>query len=84
MQWEQQFKWLSQYEFASTNQHGDRYKLKGRSKRLSVANLTAKITDACDLERLILLSHHLNVPVRYDFSTDPHTAYINVVGEEVL
>ena len=83
MKWGQQYKWLSQYKRTSRNQYADRYKLNG-NKRVSVAVLTAKTNNAIDLLKLILLSHHLDVPVRYDFNTDPHTAYIKVVGEEAL
>lgn len=83
MQWEQEYSHSPQYEYVSTNQHGDRFK-RSRSKRISIAILTAETTDVVGLSRLILLSHHLDVPVRYDFKTDPHTAYIKVVGKEAL
>jgi len=35
-------------------------------------------------EKIILLSHRLDLPVRYDFEADPQVAYIEVVGKEAL
>jgi len=36
------------------------------------------------MRTLILLSHHLNVPVHYNFAAKPQIAYIKVVGKEAL
>lgn len=83
MNWNKKFKWIDKFKFASTNQYGDRYK-QVNAKRLSVARLTANRNDLSDLQRLILLSHHLDVPVHYDFDTDPQTAYIEVIGAEAV
>jgi len=83
MLWNKKNTYLEQYEFTSSNQHGMRYK-KIASKRVSVATLSADWTNADDMRRLILLSHHLDIPVRYDFNADPQQAYIEVVGKEAL
>ena len=83
MQWEKTFTYVQTYEVTSSNQHGARYRQAG-TKRLSAARLTAETTNATNMRTLILLSHHLDTPVRYDFSTDPQTAYIEVVSEERL
>jgi len=81
MTWEKSYIRIPQYEFANSNQHGMRYK-RISSKRVACAKLEAKITDAVDLRNLILLSHHLDVPVHYDFGT-PQTAFIEIVSKEV-
>jgi hypothetical protein len=81
MIWSKTYHYLPRYEYTSTNQHGVRYK-KVESKRVSVATLNAVTDDASELQRLILLSHHLDVPVRYDFKD--HKAFIQVVGKEAL
>lgn len=83
MEWSKEFINLAQYEYASTNQHGDRFK-KICSKQIPVVVLTAECNEASDLRELILFSHHLNLPVHYDFKTTPQTAYIRLVGRESL
>ena len=83
MKWSKYFTYVKQYEHSSTNQHGCRYKQTG-IKKLSVARMIANRTDADDLEILILLSHYLDTPVRYDFESSPQTAYIEVVSNEQL
>ncbi len=83
MQWSKEYTYIPQYEYVSTNQYGDRFRNKGQ-KQLSVACLIAEVGNAYDLRQLILLSHHLNVPVHYDFSTDPQTAYIKIVARESI
>jgi hypothetical protein len=72
---------MPQYECVNCNQHGARFKKK-TSKRLNIARLSCKRTDASDLSRLILLSHSLNVPVHYDF--EDQEAYIEVVSADVV
>ncbi len=81
MTWEKTYIYQSQYEYVSSNQHGDRYKRIG-IKQVNCVKLIASVNDAKDLRDLILLSHHLNVPVHYDFKTDPQTAYIEVAAKE--
>jgi hypothetical protein len=83
MRWSTKYHYLYRYEYAGTNQHGARYK-KLPDKRISVARLEAETDNANDLRNLILLSDHLNLPVRYDFDSDPHRAYIEVIGREAL
>ena len=83
MKWSSNYIYIPQYKHTSTNQYGNRYK-KVSSKRLDRTCLIAEVGDAADLKRLILLSHHLNTPVRYDFSTEPQTAYIHVVSAEQI
>ena len=81
MTWLKRYFTVPRYEFTSCNQHGCRYKRKG-SKRLSVANISCEVDSAADMEKLILLSDTLDVPVRYDFSD--HTASIEVISREAL
>lgn len=81
MNWNKHNIYIPQYEYASCNQHGERFKYKS-SKKLSVATLSCKTSDAVGLTRLILLSDHLDTPVRYDF--EDHTAYIKIVSQEIL
>lgn len=83
MTWEKNYINVPRYEFTNSNQHGMRYK-RIASKRVACAKLSANFTNAEDLRRLILLSHHLNVSVYYDFETDPQTAYIEVVAKEAV
>jgi len=82
MTWEKSFINIPQYEFASSNQHGMRYK-RVNSKCLSCAKLSADVNNAYDMRQLILLSHHLSVPVHYSFDT-PQTAYIEIVSKEAV
>ena len=83
MEWEKGFAYIAQYECTSVNQHGRRYKGNG-AKQVACAKLstTTGITD--DVQTLILLSDHLDVPVRFDFDANPQVAYIEVIGKEVL
>lgn len=81
MQWIKYFVRVPRYKFTSCNQHGDRYKYTGQ-KRLSVAKISCKTSDADGIQKLILLSHTLDAPVRYDF--EDHEAYIEVVSNEML
>ncbi len=83
MTWEKSYKYLLQYEYVSTNQHGNRYK-RVADKQISCAKLSADVNNAKDLRDLILLSYHLNVPVHYDFKPDPQTAYIEVIAREAV
>ncbi len=81
MKWIKRNRYIEQYEYNSCNQHGSRYK-KLISKKVSAAKLIAEVNNAGDLQVLALLSHHLDTPIRYDFSTSPQTAYIEVVSNE--
>ncbi len=81
MQWSKEYIYVKQFAYVSTNQYGDRFKRIG-NKRVSVAVLKADINNAGNLQTLILLSHHLDVPVHYDFESDPQVAFIKIVGAE--
>ncbi len=86
MQWEKSFIHVPQYEYASTNQYGGRYKRIG-VKKISVARLLCPMDNSErveDMRTLILLSDQLDVPIRFDFDTEPQVAYIEVVGKEAL
>lgn len=83
MEWSTQYIYRTQYDWASSNQHGNRFKKIG-TKQIPVAQLRAEITSANDLKDLILLSYHLQVPVQYDFETTPQTAFIEVVAKEKI
>lgn len=84
MTWTKKWVTIPQYEHTSTNQHGCRYKKLFTEKRLCVAVLSAEIDSSRDLRELILLSHHLDTPVRYDFESEPQKAYIELVSKEQL
>lgn len=79
MTWTKDTIYIPQYEWTSSNQHGDRFKRKA-SKKLSVATLSCKTNNAIDLTKLILLSDTLDVPVHYDF--EDHTAFIKLISYE--
>ena len=83
MTWEKTYVYAPEYEYVSVNQHGMRYR-HIRNKQICCAKLSADIEIADDMKRLILLSHHLDVPVHYDFTTNPQTAYIEVAAKEAL
>ena len=83
MTWVKTYKYIPQYEYVSTNQHGNRYR-QIVDKQVSCAKLSANWEDAEDMRRLILLSHHLDVPVHYSFETTPQTAYIEVMAREAI
>lgn len=80
MIWTKDYEHLLQYQYVSSNQHGNRYKIDS-SKRLNVATLSCE-TNSSEIETLILLSHTLNVPVHYDF--EDHTAYIEVMSADAV
>jgi len=81
MHWITEFYYIPQFEFVSTNQHGARFK-KLRPKQLPIAKLSCKQTDTAGMKNLILLSHTLNAPVRYDF--EEQEAFIKLVSHELL
>ncbi len=83
MTWVKTYKYLPQYEYVNTNQHGDRYK-RIADKQIGCAKLSADVSDVRDLRDLILLSHFLEVPVHYDFKSEPQTAFIEVAAKEVI
>ena len=82
MQWTKEYVYIPKYKYTSSNQYGDRFK-RLPSERLSIARLSCKPTDTDGLKKLILLSHTLDVPVRYDFEGEQE-AYIEVVSGEAL
>ncbi len=81
MTWTKRIRYLDLYEHVSCNQHGDRYKKIG-SRKVFVAVLTAKCVDVKDLQQLILLSHHLDTPVRYNFNATPQEAFVEILSNE--
>ena len=81
MKWEKEYRYIRKYEYASTNQHGERYKYL-KQNRVSVAVISCDTDNAYDFRQLILLSHTLDVPVRYNF--DKQAAYIEAVSNEAL
>ena len=81
MKWLKNYIYVRQYEYVSTNQHGDRYK-KIRNKQIPTATLSCNTNDSQNIEILILLSHTLDIPVRYDFSEGE--ASIKVMGSEAV
>ncbi len=81
MTWEKEFIYVRQYEFVSCNQHGDRFK-RTPPKQLKVAKISCKTNDTDGMQKLILLSHTLDVPVRYDF--DDGMVHIKIVSDEAL
>jgi len=81
MFWRKEYIYRDQYEFASSNQHGDRFKRKGNNK-ISVAVIGASTSNAAEMKDLILMSHTLDVPVR--FNSISGRAYIRVVAEESI
>jgi len=83
MFWLKKYAHVCNYKYVSTNQHGDRFK-RIADREIAVALMEADINNANDLRRLILLSHHLDVPVHYDFDADPRVAFIEVVAKESL
>ncbi len=83
MTWEETYKYLPQYEYVSTNQHGNRYR-QIADKQISCAKLSADVSDVRDLRDLILLSHFLEIPVHYNFKSSPQTAYIEVMAKEAV
>lgn len=82
MNWTKGYAYIPKYKYTSSNQHGDRFK-RTAFKKLSVARIACKPDDAEGLKKLVLLSHTLDVPVRYNFEGDQE-AYIEVVSGEAL
>ena len=74
------------YEFVSTNQHGDRFKKVGHKKlsvdRLSVKTGIVSSLNAVDMSTLIIFSDRLDTPVRWD--VDEKEYYIEIVSLEQL
>ena len=83
MIYDTEFIWVNKYEYSSINQYGMRYKREGQ-KRIQVAVLSSDCSDKEDLRRLILLGHRLDVPVRYDFNSEPQCAYIKIAAAEAV
>ena len=71
--------YLPQYKLASQNQHGSRFKL-GGEKRLTVLLMTTTFDNAEDLASLIYISSKLHIPVQWDATSDPQTAFIEIVS----
>jgi hypothetical protein len=72
---------LPRYQYAGTNQHGDRYK-RVESKKIRVTRMSCKTSDPSGLMQLVLIGHHLDVPVHYDF--DDSTAYIDIMSADAV
>ena len=72
---------IEQFNFVSTNQHGDRYK-QVQPKYIHAVTLSAKSDNAVELLDLVVLSEELNVPVHYDF--DKQKAFMTLVSAEAI
>ncbi len=81
MKYETKYCYVPQYKFVSVNQHGCRYKEK-QSKKIIVAKLSCKRTDASGMSDLIVIGHQLNVPVHYDFTDQ--TVFIEIVSADTI
>jgi len=84
MKYTMQQKWIDQFEHASTNQHGDRYKKKVSQKIVKVVVITARFDNADELARLIYIGSKLDVPIHWDSTTSPQTAYIKLISAEAV
>ncbi|KKM02952.1 hypothetical protein LCGC14_1779250 [marine sediment metagenome] len=82
MIWETKYTYLPKYEFTSTSKHGDRFKRKD-TRQLRVARMETPCDNISDMKHLILLSHHLDVPVHYSFD-EPQTAFIEIIAKESI
>lgn len=76
-----EYYYAPRYEWANSNQHGDRFKRKA-PKKINVVKLSCKRNNASDLEDLIILGHTLNVPVHYDFEAGQ--VFIRIVSGEAV
>ncbi len=83
MTWEKTYVYAPEYEYVSVNQHGMRYRHVG-NKQICCAKMSTDMNDVNDMRQLILLSHHLNAPVHYDFGADSQIAYIEVAAKEAV
>lgn len=83
MTWIKTYVYVPQYEYANINQHGCRYK-QIADKQINCVKLLTNWDDVDDMRQLVLLSHFLDVPVHYDFTTDPQTAFIEVTAKEAV
>lgn len=79
MIYRKEYKYIPKYEYASTNQHGERFKLVNH-ERISICKLIA--SDESENQQLILLGTTLDIPVRFDFNS--HRAYIELVSAEFI
>jgi len=81
MKYTKEFMYQNQYEWASSNQHGDRYK-RTTPKKITIGILSCTLTDP-KLADLVLLSNILDIPVKFDFGKQE--AFIKLVaGKAVL
>ena len=76
-----EYYYAPRYEYAGSNQHGERYKRKA-AKQINVVKLSCKRDNASDLEDLVILGHTLNVPVHYDFTENK--AFIRIMSGEAV
>ena len=83
MKYTEKTRYIPQYRYSSTNQHGSSYR-EAPSKRVNVLCLSADVDDSVDLRNLILLGNGLNVPVRYDFDSSPQKAFIEILSNEAV
>ena len=79
MIWNTSYYYQPQYEYVSTNQHGNRFK-RASQKMLNTVIMSCEIDGSLDIQQLILLSHSLDVPVHYNFKAGK--AYIEVMSAE--
>ena len=79
MIYRKEYKFIPKYEYTSTNQHGDRFKIE-QNERVSICKVTA--TDREEERLLICMSTTLDVPVRFDFHSN--RAYIQLMSAEEI
>ena len=79
MLYEKGYHYIPVYEYASVNQHGERYK-KTDSKCLRICRIIA--TDQSEHKQLIIMGSTLDVPVRFDFVSQ--RPYLELSSSEKL
>jgi len=83
MRYSKRYTYIPKYEYAGTNQHGDRYKQTGTDKVSSCA-MFADMGNVDDMRKILILSDQLDTPVTYDFDKTPQTASIEIVSKRSL
>ncbi len=79
MIYRKEYKYIPKYEYASMNQHGERFKLK-KHEKISICKIIA--TDEEETKTLICIGTTLDVPVRYDFNSQ--RAYLELMSAEEI
>ena len=77
MTFEKSSKYVEEFKYVGSNQHGARYKQVSR-KHVPTVILSAACDHSGDLSKLIILGDHLKIPVKYDFENS--MAYIEIMS----